>query len=166
MKRRLAILPGSFDPMTLGHLDIVRKVSQDFEQIVVAVMINPAKTSMFDLKERVKIAEATVSEFPNVRVISDRGMLIDLFDKLGADAVCKGIRDQKDYEYEVHMAEWNRAHNPRFRTEFYQSDPALSEISSTMVRDLLHAGKSPAKFVHPAALPLVLEKRTTEKTDV
>ena len=113
----LAIVPGSFDPMTLGHLDIVKTVAARYDDVVVAVMVNPAKRYRYTMGERVRIAIATVAELPNVRVIAERGMLIDLFDRLGADAVCKGWRDEKDYAYEREMAEWNLAHNPRFHTE-------------------------------------------------
>lgn len=153
----LAIVPGSFDPMTLGHLDIVASAAKRYDDVVVAVMINPAKRYCFDMKTRVLIAQRTVAPYPNVRVIADRGMLIDLFDRLKADAVCKGWRNEKDYEYELHMADWNRAHNPRFRTELIQARDTHVEISSTRVREMLVNGESFAELVHPDAIPLILD---------
>ena len=153
----LAIVPGSFDPMTMGHLSLIRKVAQKYDEVVVAVMINASKLYHFDLETRVKIAKRTVADLPNVRVISDRGMLIDLFERLGATAVCKGWRNRSDYAYELKMADWNKSHNPRFHTELYQSEGKYANLSSTEVRELLEEGKSPEGLVHPDALPIILE---------
>ena len=117
-----ALIPGSFDPITLGHLDIITRAAARFDKVTVAVMNNdmqkyvqgaPVKQYAFALSERREMAEAACAHLPNVEVISAGGMLIDLFDRLGADAVCKGWRNQKDYDYELHMADWNSSHNPR-----------------------------------------------------
>ena len=153
----LAIVPGSFDPMTLGHLDIVQAVAKRYDEVVVAVMINRAKKYLFDMPTRVAIAERTVAALPNVRVIAEGGMLIDLFDRLGADAVCKGWRDQKDYDYELHMADWNSAHNPRFRTEMIQAKNEHADLSSTVVRTRLEKGEPIDGCVHPDAVALICE---------
>lgn len=154
----LAIVPGSFDPMTMGHLDLVVKAAKRYDEVVVAVMINAAKRYLFDMETRVEIAKRTVAHLPNVRVISEKGLLIDLFDRLHADSVCKGWRNEKDYDYEVHMADWNREHNPRFRTELIRSRGEYSTLSSTEVRGRLEAGEFPEGLVHPDALDLVLTK--------
>ena len=103
--------------MTLGHLSLIETVAKQYDRVTVAVMVNDAKQYLFDMDTRVAIAKATVAELENVDVISDRGMLVDLYDRLGADAVCKGYRNEKDLLYEREMAEWNHAHNPRFHTE-------------------------------------------------
>ena len=153
-----ALIPGSFDPMTMGHLDLVVKAAKRYDEVVVAVMINAAKKYLFDMETRVEIARRTVAHLPNVRVISEKGMLIDLFDKLSADAVCKGWRNETDYDYEVHMADWNREHNERFRTELIRSRGEFADLSSTQVRKMLDAGTVPDNFVHPDALELVLAK--------
>ncbi len=154
----LAIVPGSFDPMTLGHLDIIKTVAKRYDEVVVAVMINRSKKYMFDMETRVAVAEETVKELPNVRVISDSGLLIDLFDRLGADAVCKGWRNQRDYDYELHMADWNSSHNPRFRTEMIRAKQALEDISSSVVRNRLMNGESLDGIVHPDVIPMLLTK--------
>ncbi len=156
---KLAIVPGSFDPMTLGHLDLIKKAAQRYDEVVVALMINPAKQYLFDLPMRMEIAKRTVADLPNVRVISDRGMLIDLFDRLGAFTVCKGWRDDADFAYETKMADWNRSHNSNFRTELIHSKGINATVSSTQVRSILLSGESPAEWVHPDALPLILTKR-------
>ncbi len=145
----LAILPGSYDPITLGHLDLIRRASEEYDEVVVAVMVNPAKTTMLTMAERVKLAELTVQGLPNVRVLADTGMLIDLYDRLGADAVCKGYRNETDYAYEMNMAEWNRAHNPKFETVLWCAVGDHVTLSSTEVRERLKRGGSIREFVHP-----------------
>lgn len=154
----LAIVPGSFDPMTMGHLELVRTVAKFYDEVVVAVMINSSKKYLFDMETRVEIARATVSELKNVRVISEKGLLIDLFDALGADAVCKGWRNDADYAYEIKMADWNRDHNPRFVTKLYRSHGETATLSSTEVRECLLSGKIPDGLVHPDALTTVMQK--------
>ncbi len=154
----LAIVPGSFDPMTLGHLDVIRAAAERYDEVVVAVMINREKQYLFDMETRVRIAEATVASLPHVRVIADEGMLIDLFDRLGADAVCKGWRNETDLHYEEQMAQWNRAHNPRFCTELFRASEAHGELSSTAVRARLACGEGIEELVHPDAIPLIKTK--------
>ena len=154
----LAIVPGSFDPMTLGHLELIKTVARRYDEVVVAVMVNRSKKYLFDEQTRVAIAEETVKELSNVRVISDSGMLIDLFDRLGADAVCKGWRNQHDYDYELHMADWNSSHNPRFRTEMIRAKSAVEHISSTEVRRRLKDGEPLEDIVHPDVEHLIFAR--------
>ena len=154
----LAILPGSYDPMTLGHLDLVVRALEEYDEVVVAVMVNPNKQTLFDMESRVEIAKKTVEHLPRVRVISDTGMLVDLFDRLGADAVCKGYRNQTDYDYENEMAAWNVAHNPRFRTVLYEAKCDHVTFSSTEARRLLGEGISLDGLVHPNAIPMIMER--------
>ena len=154
----LVIVPGSFDPMTMGHLDLVRKAAKRYDKVVVAVMINPAKRYCFDMQTRLEIAKRTVAEIPNVSVIAEKGLLIDLYDRLDAKAVCKGWRNEADYYYELKMADWNRAHNPRFRTEMIHSRGEHANLSSTEVRARLLSGEVPEGLVHPNAMELVLTK--------
>ena len=159
----LAIIPGSYDPMTVGHLELVRTVARLYDEVVVAVMINPAKKYLFDMETRVEIARTTVAELNNVRVISEKGLLIDLFDALGADAVCKGWRNDADYAYEIKMADWNREHNPRFVTKLIRSHGEFSSLSSTEVREKLFSGEIPEGLVHPDVLPIILKKLKKEQ---
>ncbi len=154
----LAIVPGSFDPMTLGHLELIKTVAKRYAEVVVAIMVNRSKRYLFDLNTRIAIAEETVKELPNVRVITENGMLIDLFDRLNADAVCKGWRNQRDYDYELHMADWNSSHNPRFRTEMIRAKKSVEHISSTEVRRRLMAGESLEGIVHPDAEHLIFAR--------
>lgn len=151
----LCIVPGTFDPMTLGHLALIKEAAARYGEVVVAVMVNEQKTPLYPTDVRVAIARATVAGLPNVRVISDRGLLIDLFDRLSADAVVKGYRNRVDYDYETKMDEWNRAHNPRFRTVLLRSEPTMEQISSTVVREKIRNGETLDGLVHPDALPLL-----------
>ena len=152
---KLAIVPGSFDPMTLGHLDLIRIAAQKYDRVVVAVMRNAEKQYLFDSSERLEIAKRTVSGLPNVEVIWDEGMLIDLYDRLGASAVCKGWRNESDLAYERQMAEWNRSHNPRFHTELIRADAERENVSSTEVRARLERGEDVSSLIHPNAALLI-----------
>ncbi len=135
-----ALLPGSYDPITLGHLDIIKRAAALYDEVVVAVMNNDAKTYMFSMAERAEMAGLAVADLANVTVIADSGLLIDLFDRLGADVIVKGIRDSKDRAYEEKMAAWNIAHNPRAATVYMQSADDFAHISSTVVREKYGAG--------------------------
>lgn len=155
MNRKIAIVPGSFDPMTLGHLALVETVAARYETVYVAVMTNFEKQPLLDSSARCKIAELTVSELPNVKVIADDGLLVDLFDRLHADAVCKGYRNETDLAYEKVQDEWNRAHHPRFVTELIPAKPGTEGISSTLVRRNLETGAPLSGLVAENAIPFL-----------
>ena len=104
---RIAVIPGSFDPMTTGHINIIERASILFDKVFVAVMINDTKQYMFTREQRTEIARLSVAHLPNVEVIFDDGMLADLALRLDACAIVKGIRDYKDYQYEFDMAQYN-----------------------------------------------------------
>ena len=154
--RKIAIVPGSFDPMTLGHRALIEQVAARYETVYVAVMINAEKKPLLTPLMRCKIAELTLSDLPNVKVIADSGLLIELFDRLQADAVCKGYRNETDLAYEKSQDEWNRAHNPRFYTELIPAKAGTEEISSTFVRACLAKGLPLHGLVAEQAIPLLL----------
>lgn len=155
---RIAILPGSYDPITRGHVALIARAASLFDRVVVAVMQNSEKHYLFSTDQRVRLAEVSVSEIPNCTVISDNGMLIDLYARLGACCVVKGIRNETDYRYESVQAEWNRAHLAGFETVYLPADDGYTEISSTAVRDRLLAGKAAGDLLMPAAAELVLSE--------
>ncbi|MBE6627640.1 MAG: pantetheine-phosphate adenylyltransferase [Ruminococcaceae bacterium] len=154
----LAIVPGSFDPMTLGHLELIGIAARRYDEVVVAVMQNAEKNYLFTTEERVEIARRTVAALPNVRVISDDGMLIDLFDRLGATAVCKGVRNETDLAYETYMANWNQEHNPRFVTELIPSEGCYANVSSTDVRNAMKNREELSALVHPDVISILSRK--------
>lgn len=151
----LAIIPGSFDPMTLGHLDLVKRALALYDEVVVAVMINSEKSYRYTLEERAEIARLTIGDLECVRVVTSEGLLVDLFDELQADAIVKGIRNDRDRAYEEKMAAWNLAHNPRAKTVFLQAADDFEEISSTEVRSHLDRGALPDGLVAPAVTELL-----------
>ncbi len=161
-----ALIPGSFDPITLGHLDVITRAAAKFDRVVVAVMTNDmqkyvqnalVKQYMFDREERTALAAAACAHLPNVEVISAGGMLIDLFDRVGADWIIKGVRSTADFEYEQKHALYNRAHNPRAETLYLPADPAFDGLSSTLVREKIHKGESLEGFLPEAVIRHISE---------
>ena len=157
-KEGIAIVPGSFDPITLGHVDIARRAAERFETVYFAVMINPDKRYMFTIDERVEIAKAALSGIDGVKVISSEGMLWKLALDLGACAIVKGVRNEVDREYELKMAEFNSAHNPAAKTILLETAPALKEISSTLVREAIENGYPLAQYLPPKAIEAIRER--------
>lgn len=146
----IALIPGSYDPITLGHVNIIERAASMFDKVFVAVMNNDSakhdrtlssKIYTFDMQTRMELVRLSVEHIENVEVISSSGMLVDLFDKVGADAVVKGIRDAVDLEYELKHAKWNKAHNARLETLFLPADESLTSVSSTMVREYIKNGE-------------------------
>lgn len=150
-KATVALLPGSYDPITTGHMDVIRRAAVLFDRVCVAVMTNDmrdyvegakVKQYMFSMEERTEMARLACVGLDNVQVISSAGRLIDLVDELGADIIIKGVRNEADYAYEQQHALYNRAHNPKAETLYLPADPAFDHISSTLVRERLEAGES------------------------
>ena len=141
MKPLIAIVPGSFDPITYGHIDLVERASAQYDKVYLAVMINRDKNYMFTLEERKKIAQAALEAYSNVEVISSEGMLWELALKLEACAIVKGYRNETDLAYEQKMAEFNRLHNPMAETILLESKSDLVNVSSTVVRDRILRGE-------------------------
>ena len=159
MKGTLALLPGSYDPLTLGQWDVISRAARVFDRVVVAVMNNDmqrydatvkSKEYLFTLEQRVSMATAACQTLGNVRVIGSCARLIDLFDELGADVIVKGIRNEADYQYEQQHALWNRAHNERAETMYLPADAAFAHVSSTLVRARLASGQGIDELVPPA----------------
>lgn len=135
--KHIAIVPGSFDPITNGHIFVVKEAAKLYDKVFVAVMINSDKQYKFTLEERKSIAESALKDIPNVEVISSDGWLYELANSLNADAIVKGYRNNVDLEYENKMAEFNRQHAPNTETVLIQSPSELSFVSSTLVREQL-----------------------------
>lgn len=167
-----AIIPGSFDPMTLGHRQVIAAAAEIFDEVVVLIMHNDmtkyvkdakVKQYLFDTEARVQIARLTCADIPGVRVEARGGLLIDAFDELGADVIVKGVRNEQDFAYEQIHAAWNLAHNPRARTLYLPSDPAFAHVSSTLARERLAKGEDLSDVIAPNALAWIMHKE--EKND-
>ena len=139
--KRIAIVPGSFDPITLGHIDIVKRAAKDYDTVILAIMINSQKKYMFTMQQRERIAKAALSDIPNVKVITSEGMLWQLALDVNACAIVKGYRDEKDLAYENEMAKFNLEHNPNAPTVLLRSSDNLENISSTRVREKILNGE-------------------------
>lgn len=148
---KICVVPGSFDPFTLGHLDVVRRASGLFDRVYVAIMINQSKKGFLPMLERKQIAELSCSGLPNVSVITAEGLLVDLCAALHADTVVKGARNALDFEYERDLADINRRLAPSVETLILPSRPELTCVSSTFVRELTVHGRSLHGLVAPEA---------------
>ena len=134
-----AILPGSYDPVTLGHLAVIREAASKFDEVYVVVFVNPEKKYTFSLDERVKMLMIATDEFENVLVSYSDGLVIDYMRDHGIDKIFKGYRNDVDLEYEKKMAEWNLAHGG-YETELWKCPDGIAEVSSTAVRESLKRG--------------------------
>ena len=151
----IAIVPGSFDPITYGHIELVKQALQKYDRVYLAVMINSKKEYLFTLEERTAIAQAALADLERVTVISSEGMLWQLAEELHATGIVKGYRNERDLAYEQEMAAFNLAHNPHAPTELLPAPAALSELSSTVVRERIHRGFSLAGYLPPNAEALI-----------
>ncbi|HLS26742.1 MAG TPA: pantetheine-phosphate adenylyltransferase [Beutenbergiaceae bacterium] len=136
---RIAVCPGSFDPVTNGHLDVVRRAASLFDEVIVAVGINASKSALLEADERVRLFEQAVEHMPNVRVERMDGLLVDLCREHGADLIVKGLRGGADFDDEQPMAAMNR-HLSGVETLFLITDAAVSHISSSLVKDVAQYG--------------------------
>ncbi len=142
-----AIYPGSFDPVTNGHLDLVARGAKLFDRLVVAVLRNVDKNPLFSVAERVAMLQEGTAQFPNVEVATFDGLLVNFAREQGAHAVLRGIRAISDYEYELQMAHMNRRLNPDIETIFLMPDAQYSYVSSRLVKAVFRAGGSVAGLV-------------------
>ena len=154
---RVAIVPGSFDPITNGHISIVRRAARDYDKVYLAVMINDSKNYLFDIDERAAIAEACLGDISNLRVITSRGMLWELARDLDAVALVKGYRNDVDYTYEQKMAEYNSSHYPKAQTVLLKAKPELEALSSTAVRERILSGKALDGYLPQSGIKLIDE---------
>jgi pantetheine-phosphate adenylyltransferase len=134
---KIAVFPGTFDPITIGHVDIVNRASELFDEIVIAVGVNTKKTTLFDLDLRKQWIQTAFANNPKVRIESYEGLTVDFCKKTGAKFLLRGLRNGTDFDYESHIAQLNKALWNDIETVFIMCDPALSYISSTLVRDLI-----------------------------
>jgi len=160
LKKVIAIYPGSFDPLTNGHLDLIERGSKIFDELVVAILRNPEKDPLFSLSERREMMEAMTEPWDNVRVDTFEGLMVDYAVKAKASAVLRGIRAISDYEYELQMALMNRKLEPGLETVFMMPAEQFSYLSSRLVREIAQLGGSIKGLV-----PQAVEQRLREKLD-
>ncbi|MEB3022414.1 pantetheine-phosphate adenylyltransferase [[Mycobacterium] crassicus] len=134
-----AVCPGSFDPVTLGHVDILERAAAQFDEVVAAVLINPAKKGMFSLEERLEMIGEATAHLPNVRAESGRGLVVDFVRERGLTAIVKGLRTGTDFEYELQMAQMNK-HIAGVDTFFVATTPRYSFVSSSLAKEVASMG--------------------------
>ena len=154
----IAIYPGSFDPLTNGHVDIIQRGSRLFERIIVGILVNIEKSPLFTVPERVDIAREVFAAYPNVEVDTFDGLLVDYARRKRASVIVKGLRAISDFEYEMQMALMNRHLNPEVETVFMMPAEPYTYVSSRLVKEVVALGGSVSKLV-----PAVVELRLREK---
>ncbi|TLX51227.1 pantetheine-phosphate adenylyltransferase [Pseudoalteromonas ruthenica] len=153
-----AIYPGTFDPLTNGHLDLIERAAKMFDQVIVAVAHNPNKKPCFSLEERVELAKQIVADLGNVTVIGFSGLLADLAKNHKANVLVRGIRAVSDFEYEFQLANMNRRLNPDLESVFLTPAEENSFISSTLVKEVALHGGNVSEFVVPQVAAALKEK--------
>jgi len=156
--RVIAIYPGSFDPLTNGHVDLIDRGSKIFDELIVAILRNPEKDPLFSLDERLEMLQAMTLHRKNVRVDSFEGLMVDYAMRVNASAVLRGIRAISDYEYELQMALMNRKLEPRLETVFMLPGVSYSYLSSKLVREIAQLGAPLTGLV-----PAIVEERMKAK---
>jgi pantetheine-phosphate adenylyltransferase len=144
-----ALYPGTFDPVTNGHLDLVRRAATIFERVVVAIAANPAKAPLFSLEERVRLAEAVLGDIPNVEVLGYTGLTVAFAQENGLGVMIRGLRAVSDFEFEFQLATMSRQLSPHVETVFLTPTEQFSFISSSMIREIALLGGDVSRFVHP-----------------
>jgi pantetheine-phosphate adenylyltransferase len=144
-----AIYPGTFDPITNGHIDLVDRASKLFEKVIVAVAINPTKTPTFSLADRVDLAKQTLDHLTNVEVCGFKGLLVDIARQKQAQVIIRGLRAVSDFEHEFQLAGMNRHMEPNVETMFLTPAEQFSYISSSLVREVASLGGDVSAFVAP-----------------
>ncbi|MBP6492954.1 MAG: pantetheine-phosphate adenylyltransferase [Rhodoferax sp.] len=159
----IAVYPGTFDPMTLGHEDVVRRAAQLFDRVIVAVAAGHHKKTMFTLAERVDMAREVVKSYPHVTVESFDGLMRDFVVARGAKAMVRGLRAVTDFDYEFQLAGMNRSLMPDVETVFLTPSDKYQFISSTFVREIALLGGEVDKFVEPMVLKRIMDKVHRQK---
>lgn len=144
-----AIYPGSFDPVTLGHLDVIKRASKLFDHLIIGVLNNSAKTPLFTVEERVDMIKEAIKDIPNVEVKSFGGLMVDFARESGANAVVRGLRAVTDFEYELQIAQLNHVINPEIDTVFLTTSLQYAYLSSSSTKEVAAYGGDISHFVTP-----------------
>ena len=160
---KTAIYPGSFDPVTLGHFDIIKRSSEIFDQVIVGVLCNNAKSPLFSVEERVKMLEEVTKDIPNVEVQSFDGLLVDFMRQNHAKVIVRGLRAITDFEYELQMAQTNRVLAPDVDTVFLTTSLEYAYLSSTIMKEVANFDGDLSKFAPKEITDAVIEKLHADK---
>lgn len=162
MSKRIAVYPGSFDPVTLGHIDVIARSAKMFDELYVAVLTNSSKKCSFTIEERMEMLEKSITGISNARVCTFEGLLADFARSIGAVATVRGLRAVSDFEYEFQLALINKKLNSELETVFLTTDSKYMFLSSSIVKEVARNGGAISEFVPAAALDDI-EKRLKRK---
>lgn len=155
---RTGIYPGSFDPVTFGHIDIIKRASRLVDKLVIGVLINSAKNPTFTIKERINFLKEVTKDIPNVEIISHQGLLVDLATEIKADIIVRGLRAITDFEYELQIAQINHKLNQNVDTVFLTTSVEYAYLSSTTVREIASYGGDVGQFVPACVSEVIYDK--------
>lgn len=153
----VAVVPGSFDPITAGHLDIIRRAARLYEKVIVGIVVNPSKKPIFTLEERVEMVKEAVNWDPKIEVDSFNGLLIEFVKMHGANVIVRGLRAVSDFEHEFQMAQMNRKLSPDVETIFVMASPEFAYLSSSIVKEIAQYGGNINGLVPPNVEKLLRE---------
>jgi pantetheine-phosphate adenylyltransferase len=156
--KRIAIYPGSFDPVTNGHLDIVRRGTSLFDEVIVAILHNPSKKALFTIDERLDMLQETMKDIPGISFDTFGGLLVDYADKRGAQAILRGMRAVSDFEYEFQLALMNRKLNREIQTVFLMTGLRWIFTSSSIIKEAAQFGGDVSELVPPIVNQKIIEK--------
>ena len=162
MKRKIAIVPGSFDPITYGHIDIIKRSAQLFDEVIVAILVNPDKKYLFTLEEREEMINESIKDFKNVKVDSFSGLLVNYAKKVDSTVIVRGLRAVSDFEYEMQLTFMNKELDYNIETFYMMANKQYSFISSSIVKGVSGFGADLSKFV-PKHVEERLEKKVKER---
>ena len=148
----IALYPGTFDPVTLGHIDLIRRAAKLFDEVIVGVAENQDKSPLFTLAERVEMLEVALNGLDNVRVIGFNNLLIDCVREQNADTILRGLRAVSDFEYEFQLAAMNRHLDPGIETTFLTPSESYAFLSSTLIKEVASLGGNVSEFVPPQVM--------------
>lgn len=154
-----AVYPGTFDPITSGHFDLIERAARFYDCLIIAVAQNRNKNSLFTLEERVELAQQVVAHMPNVKVVGFSGLLVDFVKSVDGNVLLRGLRAVSDFEYEFQLASMNRKLAPEVETMFMTPAEQFAFISSSLVREISALGGDVSEFVHPTVAQALIQKK-------
>lgn len=157
-KRRIAVYPGSFDPVTMGHLDIIQRAAKQFDHLIVAVLNNTNKKPLFTVEERIQLLRETTQHLPNVSLDSFRDLLVNFMKKCQGQVIVRGIRSVTDFEYELQLASTNQKLDENIETIFMMTHPKYSYLSSSIVKEIALFGGNVQDLVPPVVEEALRQK--------
>lgn len=159
------IYPGSFDPVTLGHLDVIRRSARIMDELVIGVLKNSSKIPLFTAKERVELIQEAVKDLPNVKVVAFDGLTVDFAKQIGATVLIRGLRAVTDFEYELQIAQTNSKLNSDIDTVFFTTSVEYSYLSSSIVKEIASYGGDISKFVPESIVPIIYDKYKVKRSE-